>query len=159
PDIHHLLFIPFDGHLHTPAEIPGDRTILQPFLEPALTVLEDVALPAVTLVSFLHIALELRLIFSQWEIKMFRFADSRSLAGNFAYGIDQFQGIEVGTAVLALIALRFRITAFRAGSLDVPVGQEHPGLFVVELLFFFFYENSRVIQRFEEDPRSLMMKG
>ena len=64
---------------------------------------------------------------------MLRLALDRPRAGNDGHRVDEVRRRIGRPAILATVAVLVRGSASRAGSLDVPVGQEHAGLLVESL--------------------------
>src|ERR1700733_5496921 len=74
-------------------------------------------------------------------------------------GIDQHFRTQRTAAVLTLITIGTLVTAYGTGAHDIPVCQEGPGLFIVILLAFFYFQFPPAVEIGEEFLCGLMMDG
>ena len=90
---------------------------------------------------------------------MLRIAHLRRGARKPALRVDQLLGIERAAAVVALVAASLLVPAVRTRTLDVAVGEESPGLRVVELLRRLFVDVSLFEQSQKEVMDDLLVVG
>ena len=74
-------------------------------------------------------------------------------------GLTSSVGLQGLAALFTLVAVGAVVTTRRAGALDVPVGEELLGFFVVELLLGFHLKPALVEQREEEILRHFVVLG
>ena len=97
----------------------------------------------------------LRLV--QREIPVLGGSPDERVAGFCVVGIDKFLRREGGAAFLALVAIGVGVMASGAFALDVAVGEEVTGLFVVELLSGLLHQLAFVEELAEEVAGHLVM--
>lgn len=73
--------------------------------------------------------------------KMFLFPQYRNGAGKCADGVFKVCRLIMSTADFAVVAVLFRLAAFRTGSFDKAVGKESFCFDVIKLFDFFFFDD------------------
>lgn len=79
---------------------------------------------------------------THFEIPMFCRAHDRRFTRDDAFGIDEIGLVVISAAIIALVTAGAFVAAIRAGAFDVAVWEEHLSRFIIELIFFFFDEQT-----------------
>ena len=133
PYIQYLAVVTLDGDFDTPVEVAGYGTGLQTSINPGLALAIHIGLP-VAFVLLQNPLAQPRFILVQGQIPMLGFPHHGRVAAESRLGVDEVGGVERSAAGFALVAVGMLVAAMRAGTGDVAVGEELPGLFVIVLL-------------------------
>ena len=148
PNVEHFALRSFYGDGDAPVEVTRYCTGLQATVQPAFALAVHVGFPF--LVAFQYPFPEPGLVLVKRKIPVFGLAFHRSGTAEFGLGIQQLFRRQRGAAFFALVTVGMRVAALGACALYEPVGEEHAGLFVIELFAFLGDEIGLVIELAEE---------